>query len=377
MAKSKLASESSRENYGSAPLKTKRHPRWARWPTAIPAWLDQVDPGTNRRIKGLRLVTAFGLAWMIATLEARSLTPYGHQASLGVLAAGFALWASVSEGQRTRAASTRDLFLLVFAAVAGALLMAGLRPPLATVAYAGPELTLVSGAFLAGYGKRFGVLSAGLGSQVFIGELLAYGARSTPSDVPAILLAGVIAAVSAIVPRLLSGPAEHPAVAPPLALVTPHPERRMGLQAAVAALVIVLVNNAVGLEESAWAVTACTYVIAGNTSETMHRVLRRIVGTTISVPLAIACLPLATHFPLLLWIAAALAMIVYAMALPGRYDIACGAYAFALIVTLASSGDTSVPMLLSRGWETVIGGALGLATALLLFPIPNRPAAPP
>ncbi|MGH7057979.1 MAG: hypothetical protein ACREFZ_08875, partial [Acetobacteraceae bacterium] len=70
---------------------------------------------------------------------------------------------------------------------------------------------------------------------------------------------------------------------------------------------------------------------------------------------------------------AAIALIVYAMALPGRYDIACGAYAFALIVTLASAGDTSVAMLLSRGWETVIGGALGLATALLLFPIRAAP----
>jgi len=63
--------------------------------------------------------------------------------------------------------------------------------------------------------------------------------------------------------------------------------------------------------------------------------LRRIVGTAIGVPLGLACLPFALHLPFLICIAAAVAMVVYAMALPERYDIACGAYAFALIVTMA------------------------------------------
>ena len=31
---------------------------------AVLAWLDRLDPGVHRRIKGLRLVTAFGIAWM-------------------------------------------------------------------------------------------------------------------------------------------------------------------------------------------------------------------------------------------------------------------------------------------------------------------------
>jgi hypothetical protein len=57
-------------------------------------------------------------------------------------------------------------------------------------------------------------------------------------------------------------------------------------------------------------------------------------------------------------------MVVYAMALPERYDIACGAYAVTLIVTLAASGEHSVPLLAARGWETLIGGGLGLAAAV-------------
>jgi uncharacterized membrane protein YccC len=127
------------------------------------------------------------------------------------------------------------------------------------------------------------------------------------------------------------------------------------------------------LPESAWAITACTYVIAGSTAGTMERVWRRIVGTLIGVPLGLACLPIALHAPLLIWCAAALAMVIYAMALPERYDVACGAYAFTLIVTLAASGESSVLVLAARAWETLIGGGLGLATALFILPLQPRP----
>ena len=73
--------------------------------------------------------------------------------------------------------------------------------------------------------------------------------------------------------------------------------------------------------------------------------------------------------PLVIWAAAALAMVVYAMALPERYDIACGAYAFTLIVTLAETGEHSVPLLASRAWETLLGATLGLAAGILLLPL--------
>jgi uncharacterized protein affecting Mg2+/Co2+ transport len=69
-----------------------------------------------------------------------------------------------------------------------------------------------------------------------------------------------------------------------------------------------------------------------------------------------------------LTIAAAIAIVVYAVALPERYDFACGAYAFALIVTLAARGENSA-MLVSRAWETLIGGALGLTAAMLVLPL--------
>ncbi len=36
-------------------------------PAAGARWLDSIDPGAHRRIKGLRLVTAFGIAAMLGT----------------------------------------------------------------------------------------------------------------------------------------------------------------------------------------------------------------------------------------------------------------------------------------------------------------------
>jgi hypothetical protein len=74
------------------------------------------------------------------------------------------------------------------------------------------------------------------------------------------------------------------------------------------------------------------------------------------------------HTPLA-WILAAMAMIIYAMALPERYDIACAAYAFTLMVTLAISGETSMSVLAARAWETLLGGLLGVAATKVILPL--------
>jgi uncharacterized membrane protein YccC len=62
-------------------------------------------------------------------------------------------------------------------------------------------------------------------------------------------------------------------------------------------------------------------------------------------------------------------MIIYAVALPERYDVACGAFAFVLVVTLAVSGQHSIAVLLARAWETILGGMLGLIAASYFFPL--------
>lgn len=348
----------------------------------IAAWLERVDPGAHRRVKGLRLVTAYAIAAMLGALLQRAYALPGGT-SLSFLAAGFALWGSVSEGQATRWLSARDLAILNAAAAVGAASVICLGPISAGHGRLGSLWILVTGAFLVGYLKRFGILGAGVGSQIYIGQLLAYGEGSTQTDLPLVALAAVIAAAASIVPRLLSGPAEHPAAvlaadsSITLSQGRASREMRMGLQAGAAALVIVLINSAVGLRESAWAITASTYVIAGSAAGTVHRVRQRMVGTLIGVPLGIACLPIATHVPPLAWMLAALAMIIYAMGLPERYDVACAAYAFTLMVTLAVSGETSISMLAARAWETLIGGALGVVTAKIILPLTAVDASPP
>jgi hypothetical protein len=346
---------------------------------SVMQWLETVDPGDHRRIKGLRLVTAFGIAALAGSLYARS-----HDLSdgnaLGLTAAGFALWASVSEARGTRRESTRDLMLLALSAVAGALVTVALVPLVQDIAPAATEIVLVIGAFLVGYLRRFGITGTGIGSQFFVGQLLAFNARMTLADTAVILVAGVIAAVSSIVPRLLSGPAERP-VAPlqniPVVARSFPPELAMARQAAVGATVIVVLNAIIGLQESVWAITACGYVIAGSRTGTADRVRRRIVGTVIGVPLALVILPVALDYPLLIWATAALAMVVYAMALPERYDIACAAFAYTLVVTLAATGEHSYSLLAARLWETVLGGAAGLAAAMLVFPLRPVAASPP
>jgi uncharacterized membrane protein YccC len=62
-------------------------------------------------------------------------------------------------------------------------------------------------------------------------------------------------------------------------------------------------------------------------------------------------------------------MVIYSMALPERYDVACAAFAFTLIVTLAASGVHSYALLAARAWETLLGGALGIVAAMVVFPI--------
>ena len=337
------------------------------------AWLNRVDPGTHRRIKGLRLVTAYGLAAMLGTMPDIA-TGLPDSAALSPLAGGFALWGSVSEARTTRAESSRDLVLLSIAAAFGAAVFTLLAPMLRQVSHVGPEMMLGTGAFCVGYLRRFGITGTGVGSQIYIGQLLAYGSNLQQSDLPLIAVAAALAAVASVIPRVLSGPAEQP---PP---ITPLPDRvgrvgpelAMGLQAAVGALFIVVLNALVGLAESAWAITACTYVVASSTAGTFDRVRRRIVGTMIGVPIGLAFLPLTTAAPLLVWTAAALAMVIYAMALPERYDIACGAFAFTLIVTLAVSGEHSILLLAARSWETLLGGAVGLAAATMLLPLRAR-----
>ncbi len=331
-------------------------------------WFETIDPGSHHRIKGLRLVTAYALAAMGSSLVAQD-QAVKEAALLVPLAGAFALWASVSEGETSRWRSSRDLFVLILSATLGAAVFV-----LAQARFGGtlvPELTLVLGAFFVGYLRRFGRLGTGVGSQIFIGIAVAFGFRLSASAMPLILAAGLIALPAAMIPRLLSGPAEHSEsfvrIGPSIGRL--RAEAVMGLQAALPALLIVVLNSLVGLTEPVWAITACTYVVAGTSTATILRIRLRLIGTLIGVTLGLILVPVIDPQPLLVWAAAALAMMIYAIALPGRYDIACGAFAFALMITMALGGAFPTYLLASRGWETLLGCSLGFVTAKWLIPL--------
>jgi hypothetical protein len=114
----------------------------------------------------------------------------------------------------TRLRSSCDLLLLNAAAVAGALVVAMLTPVLSGTGRPGPELLLVSGAFLVGYLKRFGIPGAGVGSQIYIGQLLAFGAGLTLAHMDTIVVAGLIGSVASIVLRGLKRASRTPACLP-------------------------------------------------------------------------------------------------------------------------------------------------------------------
>lgn len=339
--------------------------------------LRDLDPDGHGRIKGLRLVAAYGIAAILGGLHALT-TLQLPPAVLAIMAGAYALWASVSEARTAPAASCRDLVVLCATAGLGALLYIGLAPLFRLAMPAGAEFALVVGAFFVGFLKRYGVLGSGMGSQLYIGEILAYNFNLVAADIASVAIAVLIAIPSAIIPRLLAGKLEYTGTVGALS-PTDIPERWplppeaiMGIQAAIAAVVAIAINLVFGLAESVWAVTAATYVVASTASGTVDRVRRRIVGTMIGVPLGLLCLPLAIHAPVLLWAAGALAMVLYGMALPTRYDIACGAFAFTLVVTLAASGQHSIELLAARTWQTLLGGGLGLAAALWILPLRER-----
>ena len=337
-------------------------------------WLDRLDPGVHRRVKGLRLVTAYGIAAMLGALLYSSYHISGGS-FLSYLAAGFGLWASVSEGQPTRWLSTRDLVILNAAAVTGALSLIGLAPIFDALWSPGSGVD-------SDHGRVSGWISQAIrnpwrGHRVpdlyWSASRLRnrdHSGRSRTGSAGGISSHGGLGCSS--LAQRTGGTSDACSHCGCLDWGGASFTRTAdGVTGSSGRFVIVLVSSVIHLQESAWAITASTYVIAGSASGTEDRVRRRIVGTLIGVPLGIACVPIATHIPPLAWILAAIAMIIYAMALPERYDIACAAYAFTLMVTLAISGETSTSLLGARAWETLLGGLLGVAAAKVILPLPG------
>ncbi len=150
------------------------------------------------------------------------------------------------------------------------------------------------------------------------------------------------------------------------------PTTRVAFQAGLSALAIIVLNTVLGMHHLLWALLASTFVISSSIADTWSRGIRRIVGTAVGVALGLGVALLFAQLAPVVWVLAAIAMIVYSMWLPSRYDVACGAYAFALVVTLAEAGDSSWAAASERGLDTVIGAAIGMLFSALVLPVRLR-----
>ena len=150
------------------------------------------------------------------------------------------------------------------------------------------------------------------------------------------------------------------------------PTTRVAAQCGVSALLIIAITDAIGMRDVLWALAASTWVLSSSVAETWSRGLRRIAGTAVGVALGLGMAMLFAQTPLMVWAMAALAMIVYSTWLQTRYDVACGAYAFALVVTLAEAGNSSWDVATGRGLNTVLGAVIGMAISVLVLPVRLR-----
>ena len=150
------------------------------------------------------------------------------------------------------------------------------------------------------------------------------------------------------------------------------PTTRVAIQAGLSALTIIVLNHALGMHHVLWALIASTYVISSSVADTWSRGIRRILGTAVGVALGLAAALMFAQIPPVIWALAALAMVIYSIWMSLRYDVACGAYAFALVITLAEAGNSSWGAASARGIDTVIGAAIGMAFSALVLPVRLR-----
>jgi len=136
-------------------------------------WIERIDPGTHRRVKGLRLVTAYGIAALLVTLPSITQGLHGGE-SLGALAGGFALWRVCLGSDGSERVGPRSCPVVRSRSSGGA-------PDDVVSSFPGGAGLSGRGAcaccwaFLVGHMKRYGVLGARIGSQLYLGQLFAFG----------------------------------------------------------------------------------------------------------------------------------------------------------------------------------------------------------
>lgn len=146
---------------------------------------------------------------------------------------------------------------------------------------------------------------------------------------------------------------------------------RLAVQAGISAAVVVAVGTVFGLEQTFWAMLTVIVLISGSWGATAHRFLQRVPGVLLGVFVAIGLQWLVGADPVLQAILIALTFAPVFALMDRHFGIASFLIGFALATGVSLvKGDTLLQML-TLGYETAIGGAIGVVVAKLLLPIPS------
>ncbi|MDP8236251.1 MAG: FUSC family protein [Candidatus Erginobacter occultus] len=147
------------------------------------------------------------------------------------------------------------------------------------------------------------------------------------------------------------------------------PNIRMGIQAALAVALALLVNRLLGLERPYWGGLMAVVVIAGSWGENLGKLKQLLVGTVAAVGGSVAFLYFAGDRPLLVFPVCLVSLFLWAYYSPTSYAAASAWMgAFAIILVSSLSGHRHQIALL-RGLQVLIGGSLGILVSAFILPV--------
>ena len=143
---------------------------------------------------------------------------------------------------------------------------------------------------------------------------------------------------------------------------------RLALQAGVAAAIGYGLGTALDLSHGYWVTLTVIIVLCNSLGATVQKTVQRTLGTAAGVLVAMALDPLLAGVPevrLALVILAIPAAIVF---MDRNYTIAAGNISFLVVVGLQTLEDLPLVELWARLYDTMLGAAVGLGVAWVLFP---------
>ena len=147
------------------------------------------------------------------------------------------------------------------------------------------------------------------------------------------------------------------------------PNIRMGIQAALAVALVLLVNRLLGLERPYWGGLMAVVVIAGSWGENLDKLKQLLAGTVAAVGGAALFLYLAGDRPLLVAPVCLLSLFMWAYKSPVSYASASAWMGAFAIILVSSLGGHRHQIALLRGAQVLIGGSLGILVSAFVLPV--------